>query len=70
MVEWPHQLHGHVFGQTPRDSEGQGSMLQSMGSQRVGHNLATEQKPLAGYVHHTQILTPSVMVLGVGTLGD
>ena len=42
MVEWPHQLHGHVFGQTPRDSEGQGSMLQSMGSQRVGHNLATE----------------------------
>ena len=45
-------------------------MLQSLGSQRVGYNLVTEQKPLAGCLLHTQILTPSVMVLGVGTLGD
>ena len=26
MVGWPHQLHGHVFGQTPRDRVGQGSL--------------------------------------------
>ena len=32
---------GHEFEQTPGDGEGQGS-LQSMGSQRVGHNLAPE----------------------------
>ena len=35
------------FEQTLGDSEGQGGrpgVLQSMGSQRVGHNLATEQE--------------------------
>ena len=25
MVEWHHQLKGHVFEQAPKDSEGQGS---------------------------------------------
>ena len=29
--------HGHEFEQTPGDSERQGSLLQSIGSQRVGH---------------------------------
>ena len=40
-----HHLNGHEFEQTPGDSEGQESpgVLQSMGLQRVGHNLATEQ---------------------------
>jgi len=35
---------GHEFEQTPGDNEGQGnfSVLQSMGSQRVGHDLVTE----------------------------
>ena len=43
MVGWHHQLKGHKFEQTPGDREGQGGtgVLQSMGSQRVGHNLAT-----------------------------
>ena len=27
MVGWHHQLNGHEFEQTPRDSEGQGSLL-------------------------------------------
>ena len=27
MVEWHHQLNGHEFEQTPRDSEGQGSLM-------------------------------------------
>ena len=43
MVGWHHRFNGHKFGQTPGDSEGQGSMLQSMQSQRVRHYLATEQ---------------------------
>ena len=43
MVGWHHQLNGHEFEQTPGVGDGQGSVLQSMGSQRVGHNLATEQ---------------------------
>ena len=45
MVGWHHELNGLEFWQTPGDSEGQGSgVLQSMGLQRVGHNLATEQQ--------------------------
>ena len=34
------------FEQTPGDSEGQGSLscCRSMGSKRLGHNLATEQQ--------------------------
>ena len=37
MVGWHHRLNGHEFEQTLGDSEGHGS-LESMGSQRVGHN--------------------------------
>ena len=38
--------HGREFEQTQGDGEGTGKPggLQSMGSQRVGHNLATEQQ--------------------------
>ena len=44
MVGWRHQLHVHEFEQAPGDSEGQDTgILQSMGSQRVGGDLATEQ---------------------------
>ena len=45
MVRWHHQLDGHGFEQTLRDSEGQGSLVccSPWGSQRVGHNLITEQ---------------------------
>ena len=39
MFGWHHQLNGHEFEQTLEDSEGQ-----FMGLQRVGHDLATEQK--------------------------
>ena len=40
MAGWHHQLSGHEFEQTPGDSEEQGkpSVLQSMKSQRVGHD--------------------------------
>ena len=46
-VGWHHWLDGHEFEQAPGDGEGQGSLaccLQSMGSQRVGHDWATEQQ--------------------------
>ena len=45
MVRWHHRLNGHEFEQTPgywRTEEP--CVLQSMGSQRVGHDLATEQQ--------------------------
>ena len=43
MVGEHHRLKGHEFGQTPGDSEGQGN-LQPMGSQKVRHDLLTEQQ--------------------------
>ena len=47
MAGWHYQLNGREFEETQGDSERQGKpgMLQSMGSRRVGHNLATEQPP-------------------------
>ena len=39
MVGWHHRLNGHEFGQALGVGVGQGDgMLQSMGSQRVGHD--------------------------------
>ena len=50
MIGWYHLLNGHEFKQTPGDGEGwmvkaevKPIMLQLMKSQRVGHDLATEQ---------------------------
>ena len=42
MVGWHHRLDRHEIEQAPGDSEGQGS-LGSTGSQRAGHDWATEQ---------------------------
>ena len=45
MVGWHHQLDGHEFEQAPGVGNGQGSVavLQAaVGSQKVGHDLATE----------------------------
>ena len=45
MVAWNHWFNGHEFEQTLGDREGgKPGMLQSMGSQRIGHNLVTEQQ--------------------------
>ena len=40
MVGWHHRLDGHEFEQAPGVGDGQGSpgVLQSTGSQRVGHD--------------------------------
>ena len=43
MVEWHHRLNGHELEQTQSWWwTGKPGMLQSMGSQRVGHDQATE----------------------------
>ena len=44
MVGWHHWLNEHEFKQTPGDTENtrKPGVLQSMGSQRVGHDLVTE----------------------------
>ena len=44
--DWHHQLNGREFEQTLGDSEGawKAWILQSTGSQRVGHDWATEQR--------------------------
>ena len=42
MVGWHHWLNGHEFEQAPGVGDGKPGVLQSMGSQRVGHNWATE----------------------------
>ena len=45
MVGWHHQLNGHEFEQALGVGDGQKpGMLQSMGSQRVGYDLVTEQQ--------------------------
>ena len=40
IVGWHHRLSGHESEQAPGVGDGQGGLawLQSMGSQRVGHN--------------------------------
>ena len=44
MVGWHHRLHGREFEQALGDGDGQGGLvLQSMGSQRGGHDLAPEK---------------------------
>ena len=47
MVGWHHRLSGHEFEQTPGGRTGKPGVLQSMGSQRVRHNLVTKQQQLS-----------------------
>ena len=45
MVRYRHQLNGHEFEQTQRDSEGQGSLVCcSSWDCRVRHDLVIEQQ--------------------------
>ena len=45
MIGWHHQLDGHEFEQALGADDGQGSLAccSAWGSQRVGHDSATEQ---------------------------
>ena len=42
MIGWHHQHNEHGFGWTPGVGDGQGGLACFMGSQRVGHDWATE----------------------------
>ena len=44
IVGWHHQLNGREFEQALGDGKEQPGVLQSMGSQRVRHDWATEQQ--------------------------
>ena len=44
MVWWHHKFNVHEFEQTLQDRTGKPGVLQSTSSQRVRHNLATEQQ--------------------------
>ena len=44
MVGWHHPLNAHEFEPTLGDSEGKPGVLRSKGSQRVRHDLVTEQQ--------------------------
>ena len=50
MVGWHHQLNAREFEKTVGDSERQGSL--ACCSQRVGHDLATEQQQKATSKKH------------------
>ena len=41
MVEWHHQLNGHVFSKLLEMVKGKLGVLQPMGSQRVRHDVVT-----------------------------
>ena len=55
MVGWHHRLDRREFEQALGVGDGQGSLvLQSMGSQRVGHGLVTE--------HNNNVMLGSVLI--------
>ena len=66
LVGWHHLLDGHEFEQSPEAGDGQRRrVLQSMRSQRVGHNWATElnwsRAKYDGYSISSKELLPTVV---------
>ena len=57
MIGWHHQLNGHEFEQAPEVGDGQGKpgVLQSMGSQRVRHDWATDLNWRSHFRHFSLI---------------
>ena len=49
MVECHHQCNGHEFEQTGRKRTGKPAVLQSMGSQSVGHEIISPKKAMASH---------------------
>ena len=73
MVGWHHQLNGHGFEQTLGDCGRQRSLaccMQSLGPQRVGPNLATEQQQqidakISLMIQWLRLCTPNAGRLGL-----
>ena len=49
MGGWHHCLDGHEFEQTGRKRTGKPAVLQSMGSQSVGHEIISPKKAMASH---------------------
>ena len=64
---WHHHLNGHEFEQTPGDGEGQGNLL-STGSQRVRHDLATEQQQQQNKNSNTVFIEKNLYISGIARL--
>ena len=81
MVGWHHRLAGHEFEQAPGVGDGRGAgVLQSMGSQRVGHDWATELNwpghihalfsRLFSYIDHYRVLSRVPCAAPQGLIGS
>ena len=72
MIGWHHQLNGHEFGQPLGDSEGQRSLVQSMGLQRFRHNWVAEQqcKEEGSMVQRLSILFNSQIIISSSCSGS
>ena len=64
MAGWYHQCNGHELGQTFGDGGGQEGLLQSMGSQRVGHNWATEKQVFSNPFRQIALLGYELRLVG------
>ena len=70
MVGWHHRLNGHKSEQTPRDSEGQGSLVRcSPWGHRVRHDLAAEQQLSLIHRGELDLGTPRFQCLAFNTCG-
>ena len=66
MAGWHHWLNGHEFEQTPRDSEGQGSLACcSPWGRRVTHNWATELNWLLMCLFKISLVDASLNLLSI-----
>ena len=70
MVGWHHRLHGHESEQTPRDSEGQGSLVHcSLWGRRVRHDLVAKQQLSLSHKGEFDLGTPRFQCLAFNTCG-
>ena len=60
MVGWHHWLNAHEFEQALGESEGQGSLVccSPWGSQRVEHNIGTEQLQREAHTLQQRVAPP------------
>ena len=60
VVVWHHQVNGHEFAQTPRDSERQGNLACCHPWDANRHDLATEQHLQKNCIRNLNILCVSL----------
>ena len=72
MVGWHHQLNGQNLSKLWKTVKGgKSGMLQSMGSQRVRHNIVTEQQQRKTQNHHepfNKFIGTCIWIVVTGTI--